>query len=104
MKAISIRQPYIDQILSGQKRYEYRNWRTNLRGPVVLCAAKTIEKGYRNYPYQTGVALGIAEIEDVSLNTDSRVPFRFKWHLTNVRRIDPFPVKGGLSLFNLFIK
>lgn len=40
-RAISIRQPYVEQILRGTKKYEYRNMPTKIRGRVYLYASKT---------------------------------------------------------------
>ena len=39
--AISVRQPYVEQILLGVKKYEYRSTLTHIRGRVYLYAAKT---------------------------------------------------------------
>jgi hypothetical protein len=38
-RAISIRQPYVELILRGEKREEYRSRPTNIRGRVYLYAA-----------------------------------------------------------------
>ena len=38
--AISIRQPYVEQILLGIKKYEYRSTLTHIRGKVYLYASK----------------------------------------------------------------
>jgi hypothetical protein len=38
--AISIRQPYVEQILLGVKKYEYRSTLTHIRGRVYLYASK----------------------------------------------------------------
>lgn len=40
MKALSIWQPWASLIACGSKRFETRSWRTNYRGPLVICAAK----------------------------------------------------------------
>jgi hypothetical protein len=37
--AISIRQPFVEQILRGLKKREYRSIRTNIRGTVYLYAS-----------------------------------------------------------------
>lgn len=34
IRAISIRQPYVEQILRGEKRYEYRSQDTKIRERV----------------------------------------------------------------------
>ena len=39
--AISIRQPYVELILKGMKRYEYRSTLTHITGRVYLYASKT---------------------------------------------------------------
>lgn len=38
-RAISIKQPFVEQILRGTKRYEYRSVRTNIRERVYLYAS-----------------------------------------------------------------
>ena len=40
--AISIRQPYVEQILLGVKPYEYRTTVTNIRGRVYMYAPKKL--------------------------------------------------------------
>lgn len=42
MKAISLWQPWASLIAIGAKRFETRSWATNYRGPLLICAAKTI--------------------------------------------------------------
>lgn len=46
MKAISIKQPYAYLIASGKKTIETRTWKTDYRGPLLICASKSIHKGY----------------------------------------------------------
>lgn len=40
IRAISIRQPYVEQILRGDKRFERRSRPTRIRGRVFLYASK----------------------------------------------------------------
>ena len=44
LKAITIRQPWVELILQGRKPYEIRSWRTLYRGPIMLHAAKALDK------------------------------------------------------------
>lgn len=44
MKAITIRQPWATLIMLGVKRYEFRSWKTNFRGEVLIHAGKGIDK------------------------------------------------------------
>lgn len=71
MRAISIRQPYVEQIFRGIKKYEYRSRPTKIRGKVYIYASlKPAEtsgwKQLRLEPGQlpTGVIVGTVEIVD----------------------------------------
>ena len=44
MKAITIKQPWATLIMSGVKRFEFRSWKTNFRGDVLIHAGKGIDK------------------------------------------------------------
>lgn len=44
MKALTIRQPWATLIMQGVKRYEFRSWKTNFRGEVLIHAGKGIDK------------------------------------------------------------
>lgn len=40
MKAITLWQPWASLIATGAKTFETRSWKTNYRGPLVICSAK----------------------------------------------------------------
>lgn len=70
-RAISIRQPYIEEILLGKKKYEYRSRPTKIRGRVFLYASlgKGDEVRFKKIGYEpgelpTGVVVGSVEIID----------------------------------------
>src|SRR5262245_57524232 len=97
MKALSVRQPWASLIASGKKTIEVRSWRTHYRGPLLICAAKRpIGLG------PVGVAMAVVNLLDVRrFNPDDSpaacveaTPDVFAWVLSDVRRIDPFPVTG----------
>ena len=44
MKAITIKQPWATLIMSGVKRFEFRSWKTNFRGDVLIHAGKGLDK------------------------------------------------------------
>jgi len=44
MKVITIKQPWASLIMSGLKRFEFRSWKTNYRGDVLIHAGKGIDK------------------------------------------------------------
>ena len=70
-RAISIRQPYVEQILRGTKRFEYRSRRTNIRERVYIYAGlrpglesqwKKLKMSPGDLP--TGKIVGTVEIAD----------------------------------------
>lgn len=38
MKALSVRNPWAQRILEGKKTFEYRTWKTNYRGDLLICS------------------------------------------------------------------
>ncbi len=45
MKALVIRQPWADLVVDGHKTIENRSWSTAYRGPLLIVAAKALDKG-----------------------------------------------------------
>lgn len=71
MRAISIRQPYVEQILRGTKKHEYRSQPTNIRGRVYLYASlgKGPQSEFKKLKVEpgelpTGLILGTVEVAD----------------------------------------
>lgn len=46
-KALSVREPWVHMIFFKGKTIETRIWKTNYRGPLVICAARTFGRGKR---------------------------------------------------------
>jgi hypothetical protein len=89
MRALSIRQPYAEQILRGTKRFEYRSRPTAIRGRVYIYASLKpgkAEKFDRMHvqpgDLPTGVLVGTVEITDCSGE-----PGDYKWHLARPQRL-----------------
>ncbi len=93
LRAISIRQPWVELILRGKKRIEYRSIPTNIRGPVYLYASQKPvdwpeaweDAGAAPGELPTGVILGSVEIVDCKYDRRNdeyhyilRNPKRFK--------------------------
>ncbi|MDE5889208.1 MAG: ASCH domain-containing protein, partial [Bacilli bacterium] len=70
MKVLSIRQPWASIIINGYKCYEFRSWKTNFRGKVLIHASKDVETEYLSrfeslgLEYPTSAILGSVEITD----------------------------------------
>ena len=91
MRALSIRQPYVEQILRGVKKIEYRSRPTRLIGePFYIYAARKPGPGEEfavidcepgDLP--TGLIVGTAIITRCERNNG-----HYEWHLSDVHRID----------------
>lgn len=94
IKALVVKQPYANQILTGQKVIEFRSWRTHYRGDVLIIAAKKPE--IDGLP--CGVALGFVDLYAVYGERE----VGYEWHLKNVRPLKiPFSIKGKLGIFDV---
>lgn len=113
MKALSIQPLYATLIALGEKFIELRSWKTDYRGPIVICAGKAQNKAERE-GMLNGHAVAVVELEDVRPyvdETDRDLAFLFEdetfegysWVFKSVTPIKPIPVKGRLSLFELDI-
>ena len=43
MKALSLKQPYAELVVSGRKTIELRKWKTNFRGEFLVHASKGVD-------------------------------------------------------------
>ncbi|MEI3529886.1 MAG: ASCH domain-containing protein [Bacilli bacterium] len=123
MKVISIKQPWASLIVAGYKKFEFRTWKTNYRGEILIHASKISDKENLirftdlNLTYPTGQIIGKAyladclvmtrEFEDSLISENSlvyganhnRVGYAFK--LSNVKKLDkPISINGNLGLWD----
>jgi len=76
-RAISIKQPFVEQILRGTKRYEYRSVPTNIRERVYLYASlsprtdKDAWRGITKLKGQLPLGLIVGSVEIVGCRRDS---------------------------------
>ena len=48
MKVLTIKQPWATLIMQGDKRFEFRSWKTKYRGDLLIHAGKGIDKEAMN--------------------------------------------------------
>jgi len=118
VKALTVRQPWASLILSGIKTIELRTWKTNYRGPVIICSSANkkhesgVLLGLSTKPLQVApasTALCIVDIIDCRPATpEDRIAAccepsskEFAWLISKPQKITQFQVKGSLGLFNL---
>lgn len=79
---------YIGDILTGEKKIEYRTWSTKHRGDFLIgCTATDVSNPF---------ICAVASLDDVIFDADENL---YEWHLSNVRSIKPLPVRGQPRLF-----
>lgn len=121
MKSLSVRQPWATFIAQGWKTIEVRTWRTDHRGPLLICAAKGadlpagvthIEEDGELIPLPRGVALCLVDVVDcrplvtadaaaANLEPEDLAGYAWAWVLANPRPVEPVPIRGKLSLFEV---
>ncbi len=125
MKVITIKQPFASLIIAGLKEYEFRTWKTNYRGPILIHAGKGIDKNamkkYEQFhlEYPTGYILGIADLTDcIKIDEEAKTMLKKKksivyenqinnkennyygFKLENIQTIEPIYINGQLGLWN----
>lgn len=123
MKALTIKEPWATLIIDGYKKYEFRSWKTNYRGKILIHAGMSLEKDmlerFKDYNLNCskGAIIGEAELVDcILVDEDFNEKIRkvdpvvygksnhtenYAWHLINIVKYDkPIPVKGKLGLWN----
>ena len=123
MKVLTIKEPWATLIIDGYKKYEFRSWKTNYRGRILIHAGMSLEKDmlkrFESYNLNCakGAIIGEAELTDCilvdeELNKKLRAidPIvygrsnhveTYAWKLENIVKYSkPIPVKGKLGLWN----
>ena len=122
MKVLTVKEPFATLIIEGYKEYEFRSWKTNYRGKMLIHAGKGIDKeAYSrvkdyNLELKSGSIIGECVITDCILvdeTLDSKLrkknPIVYKnnhvgmyaWKLGKIVKYEKdIPVKGKLGLWN----
>lgn len=123
MKVLTIKEPWASLIIEGYKEYEFRSWKTNYRGKILIHAGLNIEKNnlikFKDYDIniQKGKIIGEAMLTDCIKVTEdfqkellkkdkivygqSDHAIDYAWKLENVIKYEePISVKGKLGLWN----
>ncbi len=124
MKALSIKQPWAWAIAERHKTIETRTWACRHRGELLICASLKPDKVMLDKmgmvfvggkfqmissQMEYGKAIAIAKLVDCrpmkfgdeELAMCSTYPGAIAWILEDIRKIDPFPVRGQLRLYDV---
>ncbi len=116
MKALSLKQPFAELVVSGRKKIELRKWNTNFRGEFLVHASKNPDKksmekfGFKELP--TGCIVGKAFLKEVK-HYESKEEFEkdkdlhlaseewgsYGFVLENAQRMKEIPCKGKLNFW-----
>ena len=123
MKALTIKEPWATLIINEYKTYEFRSWKTNYRGKILIHAGKSLESNQAkkfkvyNLEYSKGEIIGEAELVDCIKVTEEFDEYlkginpivygnsghveNYAWKLENIKKYDKkTKVKGQLGLWN----
>jgi|SRR6185436_6310848 len=84
-RALSVKQPYAEQILLGRKKYEFRSLPTQIRGRVYIYATlKPTDGAAEHLP--RGRIVGTVQIDGCEWSGRHNC---YRWKLSRPRRIRP---------------
>ena len=117
MKALSLKQPFAELVVSGKKTIELRKWNTHFRGEFFVHASQNVDKkamkrfGYESLP--TGCIVGKSNVYDVKHYRNKQEFDRDKdkhlagrvwgnngFMLKDSERIEEIPYKGKLGFWD----
>jgi len=120
MKALSVKQPWVWAIANGFKPIETRTWATRYRGELLLVASKTPDQTMLDYLTKQFGDVLLKELEyskaivvvrlvdcrpmtkaDESAAMCNIYKGAYSWVLKDIQKIEPFPVKGQLGLYEV---
>ena len=126
MKVLTVKEPWASLIINGYKMYEFRSWKTNYRGKILIHAGRSVEKDNvdllndYNLDYSFGYIIGEVELEDYILVDDkfqeelersnklvygrSNHVGLYAWKLSNIvkyKKEDRIKEKGKLGLWDI---
>lgn len=126
VKVLTLRQPWATLVAEGIKKYEFRSWKTNYRGKVLIHAGTGIDKedmkkyNNLNLEFPSRKIIAIVEIEDCLKLTEelnkkiiaenniaygNKVRTGYVWKLKNIKKVDyNKEINGQLGLWNLNIE
>ena len=110
MKVLTIKQPWATLIIDGYKKYEFRSWKTNYRGKILIHAGKSLEKEHNskfeiyNLHHEYGAIIGEADLIDCikvdnefqeKLEQENKLVYgnhghvaNYAWKLENIKKYD----------------
>ena len=125
MKVLTLKQPFASLVASGKKEYEFRTWKTNYRGELLIHAGIGIDKKamekykHLNLESPSGCIIGKVTLTDcIKIDDEARKMLKAKesiiydsivnhpewegygYKLENPVKIEPIEMNGKLSFWD----
>lgn len=121
MKTLTIKQPWATLIKEGLKEYEFRSWKTNYRGPILIHAGMGVDKEAMTrfetlgFDYPKSEIICLVELLDCIKIDEAFHEERlqenhlvyltsrtegYAWKLKVIKKLSIKEVKGKLGLWN----
>ena len=123
MKVLTLKQPWATLVAEGLKKYEFRTWKTNYRGKILIHAGSGIDKKAMEkfkdlnlvYPSKRIIAevliTDCLELDDAlnrkiisenSIVYGNKFRTGYAWKLSNVKKVNiDKSINGKLGLWNI---
>lgn len=106
VRALSIRQPWVELILKGEKNLEYRSRRMKEMGPLLVHASRTLDEdniathGFRADDLPFGALVGIVDVVGcIEVEGEEGL---YAYQLAHPRRFrTPLPYSGAAGIFRV---
>lgn len=103
MLALTVRQPWAAQLVTGRKAIEWRSWPTTHRGPLLIHAGLAGTSDEHPLSRVTGAVIGqvlIVGCERRTIWTPDEA--EWAWHIADPEAFPwPWPAQGKIGLFTL---
>lgn len=106
LRALSVRQPWAELIVRGDKNLEYRSWRLREMGPLLIHASRTHDPenfelaGMKPDGLPFGALVGVVDV--VGCVEVEGEPGLYAFELAHPRRFAvPIPYRGAASIFRV---
>lgn len=126
MKVITLKQPWASLVAYGYKKYEFRSWKLNYRGDIIIHAGLGVDKEamekvkHLKLSFPSKKIMAIVHIDDCiplseeiskKINSENELIYGNKirsgyaWKLSNVRLLDiNKSVSGKQGIWNFDLK
>ena len=103
LKAISLKEPWVTLIATGEKTIETRVWCTKHRGPLLIVGS---QKPVGEFAGKAACVVDVLDCREMTVEDEAEAcielyPRAKAWIIDNLRLVKPFHVKGQLGIYDV---